>query len=249
MWKSLTNVAGRKRLVVKRYHPFYSLIGWAGICMLFSMVIYLLCLSELKTLQSGYFPVSTDKQQLQALNVRLTSQNELLRERVVILERAAQVDHVAYKEVSETVEFLQDEIREAKEELIFYRGLFASSDQDQEKGLLIQSFVLRPGDADHSYHYRLVLTRFQKDDKVVKGVVDLSVVGQQEGKPSRLELPEITSEDPRKLAFRFKNFQKMEGYLMLPTGFTPHQMVITVILKGAKPQRITKTIDWSSMMN
>ncbi|MBT8419671.1 MAG: hypothetical protein KJO08_02295 [Gammaproteobacteria bacterium] len=163
-----------------------------------------------------------------------------------MLESATRIDHVAYREINKTVESLQDDIRDAKEELAFYRGLVTSSDQG--KGLTIQSFTLRPGDADHTYHYRIVLTRFQKDAKVAKGTVELSVIGKQEEGPIRLGLSDMMIEGPDRLVFQFKNFQKFEGYLILPTGFIPYQVVMTIDLKKKKAQRITKTVDWPSIL-
>ena len=212
------------------------------VSVLFGVATYLICLSKLDALVGSCFTANTDEKRLQALNARLTSQNGQLREHVVILERAAQIDHIAYKEINKTVEFLQDEIREVKEELMFYRGLVTSSDRG--KGFMIQSFALQPSDADHAYHYRIVLIRFQKDDKEVKGTVDLSVIGKQRGELTRLASSDMMVESSKQLRFRFRNFQKIEGYLILPIGFMPHQVVITANLKGNKTRQITKTIDW-----
>lgn len=247
MWNYLTSAKSGKNLVIKPYHPFYRLILWIVICVSFGTVIYLICLSELNMLARSCFSSNTDQERLQALNAELTSQNNRLREHVVILERAMQVDHIAYEEINKTMESLQDEIREAREELIFYQELVASS--DQEKEFTIQSFVLQPGDVEHAYHYRMVLTRFQKDDKVSRGTMDLSVIGKQEGKPRRLGLSDMMVKGSRRLSFRFRNFQKLEGYLILPTGFMPHQIVVTAHLREKKMREITKVVDWPSAIN
>ncbi|VFN03496.1 MAG: hypothetical protein BECKG1743D_GA0114223_106391 [Candidatus Kentron sp. G] len=248
IFKHTTDTEREKHLVVERHRPLRRFILWAMLSISFGVLIYFICLFELNTLVTTCFSKNINEKHLQSLNARLTSQNNRLRDNVAILERAAQVEHVAHKEITKTVESLQDELREAKEELIFYRGLIASSAQG--KGLTIQSFVLQPGDTGHTYYYRIVLTRFRKDDKVVAGTVDLSVVGEQAGKAARLALSDMMADRHNTLKFRFKNFQKMEGYLALPEEFTPHKAIITVLLKGRKnAQQITKTVNWSSAMD
>nr|VFJ62594.1 MAG: hypothetical protein BECKDK2373C_GA0170839_10994 [Candidatus Kentron sp. DK] len=246
MWKYL--VDPRNRYPVIRHHrPLYGIVLWSTVFLSLGVIIYLICISRFEALVEHHFSIGTEKKHLQSLNVRLTSQNSLLRDRVAILERAAQIDRIAYEEINKTVESLQDEAREAKEELLFYQGLVTSSEQGQ--GFRIQSLELQSGDSQHSYHYRIVLTRFQKDDRVIKGILELSVVGHQEGEPDRLELSDMTLKEPERLAFEFRNFHKMEGYLILPTGFTPHRLVVTVDLQGKDAGKIVKTIDWSSALD
>lgn len=243
MSKYLFNAAADTHVVVKPSRPLRKFLFWTAGCVALSVIVYIICLSGFNSLMENRFAINMDEKTLQALNIRLTSQNNRLRDRVAILKRVAQVDRIAYQEISKTVEVLQEELREYRADMLFYQRLLASSGQRQD--LSVQSLELWPEDDENTYHYRIVLTRFMRNDTVVRGTVRLSVIGRREEASDDPALPDVTVESPEKLAFEFKNFQRIEGYLVLPEGFTPRRLAATIDLQGKKPKQITKTMDWS----
>ena len=172
----------------------------------------------------------------------LSRENAGLRDRAAILERAAQVERQAYSHVDETLRDLQDQILDLKEELAFYRGIVTTS--GKTRGLAIQSFKLEPNGQDGEYRYKLVLTRAMKNDKVTRGLVSLTVSGEQEGNPRDLTLRDLTGQGQAELKLNFRYFQRLEGQLALPQGFVPHRILVSVTTTGKKRSRVEKTYDW-----
>ncbi len=172
----------------------------------------------------------------------LESENASLREQTAILERAAQVERQAYSHVDDKLRDLQDQILDLKEELAFYRGIVTT--RGKTRGLAIQSFKLEPNGKDGEYRYKLVLTRTMKNDKVTRGLVSLTVSGEQGGNPRDLNLSDLTVQGQAELKLNFRYFQRLEGQLTLPQGFVPHRILVSVTTTGKKRSRIEKTYDW-----
>ena len=176
----------------------------------------------------------------------LESDKAELRERVAILERAAQVERQAYSHVDRTLRELQDQILDLKEELAFYRGIVAR--RGEVRGLAIQSFkVQRDGDPGQ-YRYKLVLTRMEKNAKVLQGNVSLTVAGEQEGSFKRFTLSDLSGQGQRDLKLSFRHFQRLEGRLNLPEGFIPHRVEVKVKTSGKKQTQVEKTFDWPRLV-
>ncbi len=172
----------------------------------------------------------------------LSRENADLREKTAILERAAQVESQAYTHVNKDLRDLQDQILDLKEELAFYRGIVTTS--GKTRGLAIQSFKLEPNGKGGEYRYKLVLTRAMKNDKVTRGLVSLTVSGEQGGSPRELTLSDLTGQGQAELKLNFRYFQRLEGQLALPKGFVPHRILVSVTTTGKKRSRVEKTYDW-----
>ncbi len=176
----------------------------------------------------------------------LESDKAELRERVAILERAAQVERQAYSHVDRTLRELQDQILDLKEELAFYRGIVAK--RGEVRGLAIQSFKVQRDANPGQYRYKLVLTRMEKNAKVLQGNVSLTVAGEQEGSFKRLTLSDLSGQSQRNLKLSFRHFQRLEGRLNLPEGFTPHRVLVKVTTSGKKGSQVEKTFDWPRLV-
>lgn len=172
--------------------------------------------------------------------------NETLRERIAILERAAQIDKAAYLQVQAHVGELQDEIFELREELEFYRGVVASARTNGS--LRIQGFRLTPlGETGH-YHYKLVLTNVVKDDKVAAGIVSARIDGTLNGAASNLDLAALANPGGGELAFRFKHFHRLEGDFTLPEGFRSQSVHVAVREEGARENREERIYEWDKLI-
>ncbi len=189
--------------------------------------------------------ISRNSAERKALTERMGAlevENGGLRERVAILQRAAQVDRQAYRHVDDTLKDLQDQILDLKEELAFYRGIVTTS--GKPRGLAIQSFKLEANEQKGEYRYKLVLTRAMKNDKVTRGTVRLTVAGEQGGNPRELPLGEMTVQGQSELKLNFRYFQRIEGQLTLPQDFVPHRVSVSVKTTGKARSRLEKSYDW-----
>jgi len=168
-------------------------------------------------------------------------QNAVLRDRIAVLTRSNEVDRRAYERVGEEFQALQREIAELREEVNFYRGIV--SPRENSTGLRVERFELEkaPGQ-ERMYHYRLVLTQVLKNQRSVRGTAFFSIEGLQAGKPQVLKLKRIAADKKTSLRFRFRYFQKFEGDIVLPKGFQPRQ--VTVTIQPHKRKQIRRSYPW-----
>jgi len=171
-------------------------------------------------------------------------QNDELRRKIALLETSGKIDKEAYRQVEQRLVDLQNEILEQREDLAFYRGIVA----DQQTGLRVQDFELLAGDEVSSFSLRLVLAQAMRASQRISGSVELQVEGVRDGKPLILELAElgIAAEQRKSLAaFSFRYFQNLEADLVLPEGFAPERVIVTLRPKGARAKPLEKTFDWA----
>ncbi len=198
----------------------------------------------------GGFDVVAAFEQKQQLQLQLDGshqENTQLREQMAVLERSSQIEQEAYKQLEGTVNGLQDEILELKEELAFYRGIVSPGDA-QQAGLNLQSFELTPTLIERKFHYKLVLTQVLSNGVVAYGNISFSVEGSQEGQPMEYTLAQLSSND-KELRFRFKYFQSFEGDLTLPDGFIPSKVNLVVKPRSQKHKQLTESINWMIQEN
>lgn len=169
---------------------------------------------------------------------QVMQQNTGLRERIALLERAAQVEQQAYREVDQTLTSLQAERLALKEELAFYRGIVSDN---QAKDLTIRGLEIIPQPSG-DYHYRLVLTQNMKNGKVIKGKVDIVVTGVLNSEPTSLGLDDLTEDGELELSIM--HFQRFEGNLVLPEGLIPDTVRVVVKPQDGRGKKVEKSYPW-----
>ena len=230
------------RLVVARHRPGRTFVQLLISAALVVGGVYLAYVYGRAAISLEYAAARHERDEVQLDNAQLDKENNELRKRIAIIERAGQIDRKAYQDVDEYLLDLQSEIFSLKEEVAFYRGIVSSSGT---KGLSIQSFDVQPEGDGAGYRYRLVLTQDMKSDKVVSGTVDMSIAGEQDGLTKRLSSQELRGGDSRRIEFQFKHFQKIEGTFSLPRGFLPHSVSVQITNDG---ETVTeKTFDWPGL--
>ncbi len=126
---------------------------------------------------------------------------------------------------------LQDQVDGLQQEINFYQGLMAP--EERQRGLGVRSLEFIPTENPRAYDYLLILQQLAGPHKTVSGKVKLEVAGRIDGKPETLEWIELAPEGAFSgLAFRFRYFQKLEGRIMLPVGFLPESVLVSVSAKG-----------------
>ena len=173
---------------------------------------------------------------------QLARENTDLRAQVATLERTGQIEKAAYADVDDQLKRLQGELLQLREELAFYRGVVNATEPGS--GLKAQSLTVQRQGPERVYRYRLVLTQFSKNVKVIEGTVDLSLVGEQEGRAVRLSLQDLSGEASKAIPFRLRNFQQVEGAFTLPSGFVPRQVLVRLNAKGSRRQTVERAFDW-----
>jgi hypothetical protein len=166
-----------------------------------------------------------------------------LKERNTILESSSRIDQQASREIQEQLAYLQEELQAAQEEVKFYRGIMAPG--DVPSGLLIHQFELTPGLQSDDYHYDLVLTQRKHHDRIVSGLVEWKIIGNNGGETSELKLSDVTRPEVDHLDFRFRYFQRLTGIINLPEGFQARVVVLSVKATGKDAvEPVEESFEW-----
>ncbi len=65
------------------------------------------------------------------------------------------------------------------------------------------------------------------------------------GPRSASALAELSPDVKRRLNYRFKYFQDLEGTLLLPEGFVPSAVVVEMVPRGHSHPRPSRTFPWT----
>ncbi len=172
--------------------------------------------------------------------MHLKDEKIALRDQLALVKRSTQVDSQAYLQVKENLKALQQEILELREEVGFYRGIVAP--KESSSGLRIDRLEITKAAGERLFHFNLVLTQVLKNHRNVRGTVKLLVEGVQNGRPKTLKMQKITASKKKYLEFKFKYFQKFEGDLLIPEGFSPRQ--VKVVVSARKRKKVHGSFDW-----
>lgn len=179
-------------------------------------------------------------------NRNLEQENKRLSERIIMLERATEIDNQASANVHEDMKRLQDEIYKLKEELVFYQGIVTTT--GSAEGLKIQGMQVEKLPEANNYHFKLILTHITKDDIVVEGTIEILLEGMQAGAARELNIADVVLNAPLDLSFKFRNFKRVEGNMVLPEGFTPRRVNVRLQPKDAKLSNVKRIFNWSEMI-
>ena len=163
-----------------------------------------------------------------------------LREQKAILERATQIDREAYGQLEGELAGLRDEIVELNRELAFYRGIVTT--QGGSGVIRMQRFDVAPTGVQRGFHFQVVLTQAFTSSGVTTGSVTLLLEGVQGQAAKSLTLAELTDNKVKELSFRFKYFQELAGDMILPAGFVPRRVTVTVEPRGG--EKLQNSYDW-----
>lgn len=232
-------------LIIKHHRPYQ--IAIAAICI--SLVVFISIWFFLDESHWTYIKsrlsVSQQSRILYDENRRLARENAELKEQLVMLRRTTQIDSQAAAEVHEVMKRLQDDLFKARGELEFYRGIMTAT--GTSTGLNIQGLQVSRLPDEQSYHFKLILTQVAKDDKVAEGIVDITLEGMQEGVPSIFDITDLVITPSIDLSFKFRNFKRIEGNIMLPAGFTPHQVTVRLHPGDKNLSKIKRVFNWGDL--
>lgn len=168
---------------------------------------------------------------------------EELRQEVANLKLGAKVDHKAGEEVRNQVILLKAQVAELEEDITFYRGLMAPT--DNARGLTIGSLNVLTTGIPRQYAYKLVVLQLATNHQVLTGALNFNVVGWRDGERISLPLHQLSEQvDAEDIRLRFRYFQNIEGRLMLPEGFEPERIELVARSTGANAATVEKKFGW-----
>jgi hypothetical protein len=161
---------------------------------------------------------------------RQHSENEGLKQRVAILERADQVDKVASSDLQQTLREREEEIAGLRTDLAFYSRLVGGG--ARREGLSVHSVHVAPVKDSSAWNVVVTLTQNMKRSQSSEGRLQLSVEGVANGQLKSLSWNDLAGADNDGLRFSFKYFQRVSGTVMLPAGFAPNRIKVVAEASG-----------------
>ncbi|MGH8278215.1 MAG: DUF6776 family protein [Gammaproteobacteria bacterium] len=218
-----------KQLVVRHHRPFrrWLLTG----ATLLVVVILVLAAFAFGEYRAGYDRVSA--MQLQTRVDELQHQQAELQEQIVVLQRERAVDHTARAQVQTDLETSQSQLLALQEEVAFYKGIVSPA--KGEEGIYVQSLKFIAGDPPGLYRYQLVLVQVRTRDLKVTGSLDIKIAGARHGEPQSFDVAQLAAKGNAPLNFGFQYFQNLAGGVVLPAGFVPDSVTVTVHENGHDP--------------
>lgn len=177
----------------------------------------------------------------QATQQQLQQENETLQQRITTLERAAEVDREAARALQATLAERNEELAALRNDVAFYERLAGGGTQRQP--LAVHSLHFQQAGTG-GWRYVLTLTQNLKKAVVTKGSFTLAVEGMRNGKLHTLPWSELKQkQNAPARSFSFKYFQQIEGSIVLPQGFTPHRVHVSLKSDQGKIEQVVPWTD------
>lgn len=216
-------------------------------CLAFAVLLAAYLLFEFGRMQAGYNVVDAAaerkayEQRIEQLNAEILA----LKEETRLLETHRAIDREAYKEVEASLVSLQQTIQEQRDALGFYRGIL--SPDDGGRGLRVQELKVSRGQDERLYHVRLVLVQARQHERNVRGEVEFSLEGGQDGAAVTYTMDELAPEDEEsEWPFSFRYFQNFDRQLVLPEGFTPEKVHVEVVSRTNSVSSVKQSFLWQA---
>lgn len=237
-------MSSSSKLVIKRHRPLRIIATMIVSCVLISIAIWVFLDESQWSYIMSSLSEAKKSQQLWQENMTMRKTIVELEERIVMLERSAQVDRQTTVKLQQGMVAQQDEIYKLKKELEFYQGVMTSA--GQSKGLSIQGLQIEETSQPRSYYFKLILTHVSKSDKVTSGKLSIALEGVQGDLAKTIDIQDLTLSESLPLSFKFGSFRRIKGSILLPADFVPHRVIVRAQLDGNKKlPEIKRIFDWS----
>lgn len=152
----------------------------------------------------------------------LKTQNDELKARIAIVQRAEQVTKVALEDLRRSLGERDEEIASLRADLAFYGRLVGGT---RREGLAVHDLRLTPVAGSRAWNFVATLTQNIKRGQDIRGRLTLSVEGVRDGKLVTLDWKSLVDAGAASgIEYGFKYFEQVKGTIMLPEGFTPNRL-------------------------
>ena len=230
------------RLVVKSHRPWQFAVAVITLSMLVAVATWMWLDESHWSAITSRLRSSDDHKLLWEVNQGLDEENARLRERLLMLERTAQVDKQTAVLLQDEIRTLQEEVFRLKGELEFYLGIMDAA--GRAKGLDVYGVHVERAGEELGYRMKLILTNVTKSDTVAEGTMVVGIEGMENGAAKAYSLSDLASGDDLQLDFSFRNFKRFESDLVLPENFLPRKISVELRPKDAKQANIKRAFDW-----
>ena len=175
----------------------------------------------------------------------LSAENARLKQQLANAERSVQVASVASRKLTQNLAQRDEKINGLRADLAFYSRLVGGSGQRQ--GLQLQGVHLQQVAHSRAWNITLTLTRNARRGNEIRGNASVDIDGVRGSSLARLAWKDVSAPGQKDgLPFKFKYFQQLHGTVLLPKGFTPNRLQISLDPKHGKS--ITQSMSWTDAL-
>lgn len=245
----------KHRIVITRHRPWLkpALIGGGSFALAvaaWGLYVYTRA-STVTDFERAQLEVEQLREERRELTRELrTSREEVkrLQEQAVYVQRSQDIDSQACTAVRDSLAQLQAEASDLREQLAFYRGIVAP--EQSRAGVRVYEFKMAAAPEPGRFRFELVLIQSVRHDKRVAGRIGLELVGQRDGAEARLPWAALVADDAaRNLLFSLKYFEEFSGEIVVPQGFEPGRVVVTLVPEGDSAARVEESFDWDRILS
>ena len=179
---------------------------------------------------------------LEQAHAASTAELEALKQQVATLTRSDQISRAANIEVQQTLAERDEEIAALRADVEFYERLVGAT--GQRRGLSVHAAEFQP-EAGGSWRYAITLTQNLNRAAISSGRMRFAVEGVAAGELKTLDWSTLRqAENAPGQEYSFRYFQKLDGSIVLPAGFTPQR--VRVSLEGSAG-RVNADVPWQAV--
>jgi len=193
-------------------------------------------------------------QAMRAEVAKLTEEALELRQQVAKYQLNSEVDRQAAEEMRQQAVARRIKIAALEREIAVYR-MMSSSKNNNPQGISFGAFSVTPASGEGAsvdgFHIKLAIQKLTESDSEFHGELQFVVVGQRDGKEERIPLYQLVQGKAdavplvEKIPLEFKFFQNIEADVLLPEGFVPNRVDLSVNSAGKNnPLVIEGQLEW-----
>jgi hypothetical protein len=196
-----------------------------------------------------------DKDVRQAINLfeELTVENKVLKDELerlkqqgAILESGSKVDRLSVQKAQERLGEVQSILGKTEEKLAFYQRIMAP--EKSNDSLYIQNVRVIPTIGGGHYKFMLTLAQGVGNKRSTKGEYSLVISGKLAGEIKEMRLNDLAEVKKSSQPFKFRYFQTEAWNLVLPDGFAPEKLRVTLKSSTKGVGRVEKEWQWKQLI-
>ncbi|HAI58959.1 MAG TPA: hypothetical protein DCM32_03670 [Xanthomonadaceae bacterium] len=159
---------------------------------------------------------------------------ERARQDVATLRRSDQISRAANVDVQQTLAERDEEIAALRADVEFYERLVGAT--GQRRGLTVHAAEFQP-ETGGSWRYAITLTQNLNRAAVSSGRMRFAVEGVLGGALATVDWNALRqADDAPGQEYSFRYFQRLDGSIVLPAGFTPQRVRVTLDGGGGRAE-------------
>lgn len=163
-----------------------------------------------------------------------------LGQREAVLSVSDRISRTANTEIQSALAERDEEIAGLRADIAFYERLVGATSQPRGLGVHRVEFL---AEADGLWRYQITLAQTLNRGAISEGQLEFSVEGVRDGKLSTIAWDDLHQRaDVPAQDYSFRYFQQLEGNVMLPAGFSPQRVRVSL---RSQDEAVEQDLDWN----